>query len=333
MTTPTRATTTYGAGLWLFGQFIDRYATDAYGDPVSTLEAIDRAGRVGRLSCVDINIPFTDESIKVADVRSALDANGLTAAAITPAIYSRKFQKGSFTNPDPKVRVAAIELGKRAVEVAVELGAGYVKFWPGQDGHDYPFQVDHSRLWHDELDGIGQVVNSAPEVQFAIEYKLKEPRVHMLLNTAATTLLAIDEIGALNLGVVMDFGHSLFAKETPAAALQMVHRRGKLVSIELNDNRLEWDDDLTVGSNHPVETLEFLLAVRRIGWTKPLLLDQFPFREDPVGAALISIETLDAMQDLLDRMDGSAIEAAQSSHDALAAQRLVLGQLLGLRQR
>ena len=91
-------------------------------------------------------------------------------------------------------------------------------------------------------------------MEFAIEYKLKEPRVHMLLCNAATTLLAIDEIGAPNLGIVMDFGHSLFAKESPAAALQMVHRRGKLVSIELNDNRLEWDDDLTVGSNHTAVT-------------------------------------------------------------------------------
>ena len=103
----------------------------------------------------------------------------------------------------------------------------------------------------------------------------------MLLSTAATTLLAIDEIGAANLGVVLDFGHSLFAKESPTSALEMVHRRGRLVSVELNDNRLEWDDDLTVGSNHLIETIEFLLATRRIGWDRPLLLDQFPFPRGP----------------------------------------------------
>ena len=34
----------FGAGIWLFGQFVDRYATDAYGPEVSTLEAIDGAG-------------------------------------------------------------------------------------------------------------------------------------------------------------------------------------------------------------------------------------------------------------------------------------------------
>lgn len=319
----------YGAGLWLFGQFVDRYATDAYGDPVSTVEAIDRAGRVEGLKCLDINVPFSDPGIDVADVRAALDRNGLRATAITPAVYTRRFQNGSFTNPDAAVRAEAVALCKQASDVAGELGADYLKFWPGQDGHDYPFQVDHSRLWHDQLDGISQVVSAAPQLQFAIEYKLKEPRGHMLLANAATTLLAIDEIGAANLGIVVDFGHSLFAKESPTAALELVHRRGRLVSIELNDNRLEWDDDLTVGSNHPIETLEFLLAVRRIGWDRPLLLDQFPFREDPVEAARHSIETIEAMQRLLDGLNLEALTAAQSKHDALAAQRLVLDAMFG----
>ncbi len=319
----------YGAGLWLFGQFVDRYATDAYGDPVSTTAAIDRAGQVDQLKLLDINYPFSDPDIDVGDVRDALERNGLRAAAITPAIYTRRFQNGAFTNPDPHVRDEAIGLCKQATDVAAELEAGYVKFWPGQDGHDYPFQVDHARLWHDELDGLAQVVGAAPQTQFAIEYKLKEPRVHMLLSTATTTLLAIDEIGLPNLGIVVDFGHSLFAKESPAAALQHVHRRGRLVSVELNDNRLEWDDDLTVGSNHPIETLEFLLAVRQIGWERPLLLDQFPFRENPVEAARHSIETLNGMQRLLDRLDIDAITAAQSKHDALAAQRVVLDELFG----
>ncbi len=323
----------YGAGIWLFGQFVDRYASDAYGDPVGTVEAIHRAGAVGRLSCLDINYPFAGDGTTVADVRAALDAHGMRAAAITPHLYTRVFQRGAFTNPDPAIRRQAVELCLQAIEVAAELDAGYVKFWPGQDGHDYPLQVDHDRLWHDELDGIRQVVSSAPERQFAIEYKLKEPRGHMLLATAATTLVAIDEIGLPNLGIVMDYGHSLFAKEAPAAALQMIHRRGRLVSVELNDNRLEWDDDLTVGSNHLLETIEFLLAVRTIGWDKPLLLDQFPFREDTVEAARLSIETLDAIDALLDRVDLATLRGALAGHDALAAQRMILAELLGLPRR
>ena len=43
----------YGAGLWHFAQYVDRYATDGYGPPVTTLEAIDLAGQVGDLAVVE----------------------------------------------------------------------------------------------------------------------------------------------------------------------------------------------------------------------------------------------------------------------------------------
>ena len=60
-----------------------------------------------------------------------------------------------------------------------------------------------------------------------------------------------------------------------------------------------------------------------------ILLDQFPFREDPVAAAKESIRTVRQLDALLDRLDLKALEAAQSRQDALAAQRLVLDLFLG----
>jgi xylose isomerase len=166
-------------------------------------------------------------------------------------------------------------------------------------------------------------------MQFAIEYKLKEPRVHMFFSTAARTLLAIEDMGVDNVGIVLDLGHSFFAKETPADVLHLVSRRGKLVSVEMNDNWREWDDDLTVGSIHFIETLEFILELRRINWTGLWALDQFPFREDPVEAARASIRTLRAMNRALDRLDICQLKAAQDKQDALAAQRLIHELLLG----
>jgi len=41
----------FGSGIWLFQQFVDRYATDACGSPVGTLEAIARAARAGDIAC------------------------------------------------------------------------------------------------------------------------------------------------------------------------------------------------------------------------------------------------------------------------------------------
>ena len=74
--------------------------------------------------------------------------------------------------------------------------------------------------------------------------------------TAARTLLAIEDMGVYNVGIVLDLGHSFFAKETPADVLQMVARRDKLVSVEVNDNWREWDDDMSIGSVNLIETLE-----------------------------------------------------------------------------
>jgi xylose isomerase len=319
----------YGAGIWLFGQFVDRYASDAYGPPVTTVGAIERAAQVPGIRWLDINYPFNSPDESVEDVAAALERTGLRAIAVTPHIYMRQFRMGSFTNPDPGVRQQAVDLCLRGIEVARQLEAHYLKFWPGQDGHDYPFQVDHARLWDLQLEGVRKVVESDAGLQFAIEYKLKEPRLHMAFSTAARTLLGIEEIGAPNLGIVLDMGHSLFAKETPADVLQLVHRRGRLVSVEVNDNLREWDDDMVVGSVHPVETLEFLWALRRIGWDRPVLLDQFPFREDPVEAAALSIRAIEGMERLLDRIDVAALEDAQERQDALAAQALVLAEMLG----
>jgi xylose isomerase len=319
----------FGSGIWLFGQMVDRYATDAYGPPVSTLEAIDRAGEVGELAVLDINYPFTDPSISIADVKAALARNRLSAIAITPHLYMREFRMGSFTNPDVAVRNKAIELGKRAIEVAHALDAKYVKFWPGQDGFDYPFQVDYMQIWDYAIAGVRAVAEADSSMQFAIEYKFKEPRTHMLFSTAARTLLAIEEMRVDNVGIVLDLGHSLFAKETPAEAVQLVARHGKLVSVEMNDNWREWDDDLAAGSVHLIETLEFLAALRRIGWTGEWLLDQFPFREDAVEAARASIRRLRAMNRVLDRLDLNALAEAQTRQDALAAQNLVFEMLLG----
>lgn len=319
----------YGAGIWLFGQFVDRYASDAYGPPVTTVQAIERAATVPGMKWLDINFPFNSPDETVDDVVAALDRTGLRAIAVTPHVYMRQFRMGAFTNPDPAIRQQAVDLCKRGVEIAGRLNASYLKFWPGQDGYDYPFQVDHARLWDLQLDGVRQVVESAPDVQFAIEYKLKEPRAHMAFSTAARTLLGIEDIGASNLGIVLDMGHSLFAKETPADVLHLIHRRGRLVSVEVNDNLREWDDDMIVGSVHPVETLEFLWALRQIDWQKPVLLDQFPFREDPVGAASLSIQAIEGMERLLDRIDVSALADAQERQDAVAAQALVLHELLG----
>jgi xylose isomerase len=319
---------TYTAGMWIYGRIVDRYATDGYGPVYGTLDIIDLAAKSG-VSGLDLNFPFPESSLSTAEVHSALSERDLTAVSVTPIIYGQRFRRGGFTNPDPAVRREAIDLAHASVDAARELGARYVKFWPGQDGYDYPFQCEYLELRRLAIEGIRDVARSFPDTTFAIEYKLKEPRARLFWSGAPATLLAIEQMSVGNVGVVLDFGHSLFAKENPAEMLHLVHAAGRLVDIELDDNYREWDDDLTAGSINLVETLEFLHVVRTIGWDGPLKLDLFPYREDAVEAVQESITTLRRLEECCDRLDLGALRLAQRAQDAMAAQRIVRAALLG----
>ena len=309
----------FGAGIWHFATYVDRYATDGYGDPRSILDAIDLAGQVRDLSVVDLNYPFFGGEFTNEQVKEALDRNNLGVIGITPEIYTREFAKGAFTNPDPGVRRRAHELITEAADVVRYFGADYVKLWPGQDGWDYPFQVDHGALWKNSLDGVGLLASENPDLTFVIEYKPREPRVHMSFDSVSRTLLGIERIGLPNVGILLDFGHALFGGESPADSAQLAIDYGRLFGMDVNDNLRQWDDDMVAGTVHPIELFEFFYTLRKNNWEGVWQLDQFPFREDSVEAANHAIEFLKAADRGLEKLDFAAMQAAQDKHDAIGA--------------
>jgi xylose isomerase len=312
----------FGAGLWHFASYVDRYATDGYAPAVSTIEQIARAGAVGDLSVVDVPYPFT-EGVTVEDVAQALKAHGLEAIGVTPEIYMRKYAKGAFTNPDPQVRADLLAFLNEAADVVRALGAQYLKVWPGQDGWDYPFQVDHHQQWDLAVSGMCELAQANPDVRMVIEYKPREPRQKMFWDSAAKTILGIQAMGVDNVGVLLDFGHALFGGESPAASAQLLIDHGLLWAMDVNDNLRGWDDDMVVGTVHPVEVFEFFYTLKVNGWEGVWQLDQFPFREDTVEAAKLSIRFLKAIHRALDELDIEDLRAAQHRQDAMGAQKLV----------
>ncbi len=312
----------YGAGIWHFATYVDRYATDGYGPPRKLIEMIDLAGQVDDLSVVDINYPFADPDLSLDAVEAALKRNNLSVIGITPEIYTLKFAKGAFTNPDPGIRRLANEMCNDAANVVRRFGANYVKLWPGQDGWDYPFQVDHRKLWQMSIDGVAELAGQNPDLNFVIEYKPREPRVHMSYDSVARTLLGIEKMGVPNVGILLDFGHSLYGGESPADAAQLAIDHGRLFGMDVNDNLRSWDDDLIAGSVHPIELFEFFYTLRKNKWEGVWQLDQFPFREDSVAAANSAIGFLKAVERALDKLDFEAMQAAQDRQDAVTALNL-----------
>jgi hypothetical protein len=87
----------FGAGIWHFATYKDRYATDGYGPPGRLLEQLDRTGAVGELSVVDVNWPFAGFDGTLDDVKASLRGQETPADAAQPAIdYGRLWQLDQF---------------------------------------------------------------------------------------------------------------------------------------------------------------------------------------------------------------------------------------------
>jgi xylose isomerase len=85
---------------------------------------------------------------------------------------------------------------------------------------------------------------------------------------------------------------------------------------------------MMVGSIHMVEIFEYFHVLKKNGWVGVWNLDQFPFREDAVENAKLSIRFLKAIHRALDNLDEEALAAAQASQDALGAQKVIQEALL-----
>ncbi|MBO9463538.1 MULTISPECIES: TIM barrel protein [Stappiaceae] len=298
----------------------------------SVLQMAERAARVQGLTDLDLNFPdHLGEDPR--ELAKKLGDLGLAINGFAMRYYTNPaFKLGAFTHPDAAVRREAIDLTKKGIDAAREVGSSLMTLWLGQDGFDYAFQADYARLWQHEIDGIREVCEHDPDCMISIEYKPNEPRSYSLMPDAATTLLAIRDVGADNLGVTLDFAHVLYADEQPAFAAALIARHSKLLGVHLNDGYAKRDDGLMVGAVHTVQTIELLRQIRRDGYDGAIYFDTFPDMTglDPVHECEVNIATVKRMLNVVDRLEqDNRLTGAIDRQDAVAAQAILQELMLG----
>jgi sugar phosphate isomerase/epimerase len=296
-------------------------------------DMIRGAGAVGGLSAADLNYPDHFASHDPVALSRLLSDQGMALNGLAMRYYTEEgFRLGAFTHPDPATRRAAIDLTRRGIDACAAMGGSQMTLWMGQDGFDYSFQADYARMWDDTISAIAEVADHNPAIDIAVEYKPNEPRAHALMPDMATTLLALREVNRPNTGVTLDFAHMLYAGEMPAKAAMLAARQGRILGLHLNDGYGKRDDGLMAGSVHPVQTVELLVALARIGYGGIIYFDTFPDHSglNPVAEARTNIRLTDRLVELAARLaDDPALAQAQARQDAAAATTLVMAALLG----
>jgi xylose isomerase len=313
----------YAAGLWALGGAADRFLPGGYvGKEVTLHEVVNRAGSVDGIDGVEV-ISSQLDGIDVIDFKQWLTENKLQLTSILANTFGdRKYKLGSITHTQKTVRQDAIDLCKRTVDLAAELDCPAVVLWLGSDGYDYSFQLDYRDHWSRLRESIIEIADYNKDMKICLEYKLKEPRKYMSIGAVGKALYLAKECGD-TVGCVIDFGHSLMAKEKPAESAVLLQMNGKLFNVHMNDAYGDWDDDLIAVSVHLQESVEFMFYLDEMKYDGWIGLDIFPFRMDGTVAADLCIKNLRSVERILDRIDKKQLRAAMLSLDAGNSQMVI----------
>jgi xylose isomerase len=283
----------------LMGRQADRF--HQYQPARDLAERLDMARRVRGVDGIEVVYPsdFADPKRSVAMIQDA----GLPVSAVNLNVKSApKWQSGSFTATDPQLRADAVADLKIAMDLAAELEAWMVTCCPLIDGHNYAFQADYARQWRWLEKGVAEGARYRSDVRISLEYKLNESRNYVILGDMGRTLYLCERLGMPHVGVTMDVGHALMAKETPAEVLCLAAQAGRLFYVHFNDNGREWDWDMLPGSVNLWDLVEMIFYLDRMDWEGWLAYDVLTRNGDPVETMNATIAIVDAARELLDKL-------------------------------
>ena len=306
------------------GNLGDRFLPAGYKQELTLEDKLESISTIKHVTGVELCYNAASDEKDGKKVAQLLDKYKLAATAVNAPLVSDKLWRfGTFSSPDKTVRQEAEEVTRCTIDFAEDVGAGIVNLWLGQDGFDYPFQVDYSCQWENTVKGIRACAKYKPNTRLCIEFKPREPRNRALIDSASTALLLQKEIGLENVGVTVDCGHILQTGSSLAQAVEFCARQGRLFNLHLNDNYSSWDDDMIAGSVHLTEFLELLYVLRKVGYNGWCTVDIFPFREDAFRSTEESIAYMVVYNRWVERVGIEKIRSLVNDGDAVEVLRTI----------
>jgi xylose isomerase len=290
----------------LMGRQADRF--HEYQPRHTFAECLDMTRQVEGVDGIEVVYPGDFQDVR--ETVKLIKASGLPVSAVNLNVKSaKKWQTGSFTSTDAQLRADAVADMKIVMDLAAELEAWMITCCPLIDGHNYHFQADYTKQWQWLEEGIKEAAAYRSDVKISLEYKLNESRNYVILGDMGRSLYLCETLNLPNVGVTMDVGHALVAKETPAAMLALAAHAGRLFYVHFNDNAREWDWDMLPGAVNLWDLVEMFFYLARLDWEGWLAYDVLTRDGDPVTTMNATISIMKSAEALLEKLGRDRLEA------------------------
>ena len=315
----------FSAGVWFFspggGRFHERYGKEL--DIEARLEIASRLADYG-LAAVEAHYPNEINEKNLHLYQALQKDTGIRVVTVVPNLFfDAQWEFGSLSNPNEKVRRAAIQRLKETLELNRELDTDFAVVWPGIDGYENPFGIDLVGMRDRFADGLAEALDAVPGVRVAFEPKPYEPRGRILYGTTAEALLLAEKVesrlqsatnrdllreGHAMVAMNPEIGHMLMAYEDLAYSFSLILEYGRLAHTHWNSQPLgNYDQDLNVGviGNEQIEAALYVLKM--YGYEGYFGIDINPERMPVEQALKISMDALRAANDRINSLDHSRI--------------------------
>lgn len=183
--------------------------------------------------------PFHLRQGEVAGIRARLEDLGLAAAVETGARFlldPRRKHRPSLLEAEALDRSRRIDLYRRCVDLAADLGAGVVSLWAGSapEGEHGTLDEEPSHGLGDRLvEGLVQVLDHARGAEVRVAFE-PEPGMFVERPTGFAALLERGGSALDDLGLTLDVGHCVVTGDEPVSGV-VEHWSNRLAHVHLAD--------------------------------------------------------------------------------------------------
>jgi sugar phosphate isomerase/epimerase len=316
-------------GIWGMTNLRDRFNVNGFGEEMGVIDRIKAVGETEDVDGIELHVPTEINESNANEIEKVLTDYNLQMVQLCGHTWTEKQYKfGALGDTDPKVREAAIDRVKWALDMGARFNVPISVLWPATDGNDFPLQTDYVALYDRYVDSVNKILDYLHQNKYTtkvcIEPKPFEPRSWIMMGTTAQALAVVNEVNDPNFGMNIDIGHSLIARENVEDQFSLVLRYGKLFHTHWNDNDQQADCDIPPGCanfNRLVSVIYVLDQMKYDGWFG---LDLFPYRDDSIDFMRLSVENLRFAQRVVDLMNQrGAHELREKGTEGPAISRLL----------
>jgi L-rhamnose isomerase/sugar isomerase len=308
-----------------FGKFIQHAAATTTEEKFSDAGQVHAVTGVCPALALHVLWDFPQGAESTREILGFAADYGLQPGSINPNLFQDQIYKfGSFGNPDPSVRNAALQHSIESVALAQGLNSRDVSFW-FTDGSNYPGTANirqRKGLFENYLKTVHTELSR--NQRMLVEYKPFEPAFYHTDLADWGMAMHFARAAGPQAKVLVDTGHHYQAQNIEQIVAWLLSE-DMLGGFHFNDRRYA-DDDLTLGSIDPYQVFRIFHEILFFEWESgkhadiAYMIDQSHNLKGKIEAM---IQTVNMAQELFAKaslVDYEKLASAQSKSDLIRAE-------------